>query len=192
MWMTANPKPQQRLAQEFASLVTDTIPKQNVLPFIDAFWQTIARQWSSIDSQRMDKYLRLMRFILRASFERLARYQYEESLCEEHNAVMKRTPLNVDNAQVPNGMRYHVLDVYVDELATAQGLTSNLTTPVIERLLEPVHDLHIRNKDKAVRNRASETLRDERLAEWGVQPAMQKGLHNNSSFEDDEFEGFGD
>ena len=167
--MTANPKPQQRLAQDFASLVTDTLQKQNVLPFVDAFWQTMARQWSGIDYHRTDKYLRLMRLMLRSTFMCLGKNKFEKSMLDEQNAIVTRTPLNAEDDTIPNGMRYHVLDIFVDELATVKEAVGDPMTPeIIETLLAPVVAIRETTREKAVRSRATEALTDERLAELGV------------------------
>ena len=42
---------QQRLATDLAGLV-EIMPEETVLPFLDAFWKTIAREWPGIDALR--------------------------------------------------------------------------------------------------------------------------------------------
>ena len=51
MWMSDKPKPQQQLARDFAELV-DSLRSGNVVPFLDAFWKTVAREWGGIDVLR--------------------------------------------------------------------------------------------------------------------------------------------
>ena len=51
MWMSDKPLIQQRLAVDFAALV-DTLHPEIVLPFLDAFWKTMAREWNGIDVLR--------------------------------------------------------------------------------------------------------------------------------------------
>ena len=51
MWLSDRPRTQQRLALELAGLV-DVIWHENVLPFLEAFWATIAREWGGIDVLR--------------------------------------------------------------------------------------------------------------------------------------------
>jgi ribosomal RNA-processing protein 1 len=51
MWMSDKPLPQQRLANDLASLV-DILPSETALPFLDAFWKTMAREWNGIDVLR--------------------------------------------------------------------------------------------------------------------------------------------
>lgn len=192
MWMTANPKPQQRLAQDFASLVTDTVQKQNVMTFIDAFWQTMARQWGGIDSQRMDKYLRLMRLMLRATFQCLGQNGFDELMMSEQNAIMERIPLNIQDERIPNGMRYHILDVIVDELAVVKDAMADMMSPAsIEQLLQPVVKIRQESANKAVRTRAMEVLTDERLSDLGVSLKAQATTIEDES-DEAEFDGFDD
>jgi ribosomal RNA-processing protein 1 len=51
MWMSDKPRNQQQLARDLASLVND-LPKEVVLPFLDAFWKTMSREWGGIDVLR--------------------------------------------------------------------------------------------------------------------------------------------
>lgn len=55
MWMCDKPRPQQQLAQELAGLVAGSrsvLAAENALPFINAFWVTMAREWVGIDVLR--------------------------------------------------------------------------------------------------------------------------------------------
>ena len=51
MWMSDRPRPQQMLAADLADLVA-VLPESNVLPFLTAFWKTMAREWTNIDVLR--------------------------------------------------------------------------------------------------------------------------------------------
>ena len=196
MWLTPNPKPQQQLAQDFASLVTDTLSDKNVLPFVDAFWETLGKEWAGIDSHRMDKYMRLARFMLRASLRYLSSKEFDSRLLTRHNEILERTPLNPVNEKIPNGLRYHVLDIYVDEIEHVQdGQEDSLDVSEISALLTPVEELKSRTHDPTVRKRAKESLSDERLTELGLS-RQQDGTGGRpegppDAIEDD-FEGFGD
>lgn len=49
--MSDRPRTQQRLAIDLAGLV-DVLPDENVVPFLEAFWNTMAREWNGIDVLR--------------------------------------------------------------------------------------------------------------------------------------------
>lgn len=49
--MADRPRTQQQLARDLASLVDECRPKVT-MPFLDAFWKTMAREWVGIDVLR--------------------------------------------------------------------------------------------------------------------------------------------
>jgi ribosomal RNA-processing protein 1 len=51
MWMSDKPRNQQQLARDLADLI-DVVPRTTLVPFVDAFWKTIAREWSGIGRLR--------------------------------------------------------------------------------------------------------------------------------------------
>ena len=53
-----------------------------------AFWETVSKEWSGIDQWRMNKYLLLVRLVLRAVFESIA----EVGVIEEEVKVTTTTP----------------------------------------------------------------------------------------------------
>jgi hypothetical protein len=51
VWMSDKVLTQQRLTAELASLI-EVVPAETVVPFLDAFWTTMAREWVGIDVLR--------------------------------------------------------------------------------------------------------------------------------------------
>lgn len=49
--MQDKPRNQQRLAVDLAGLV-DVVSHEAFIPFLDAFWKTMAREWKGIDALR--------------------------------------------------------------------------------------------------------------------------------------------
>jgi len=65
----------------------------------------------------MDKFLYLVRQNLAASFRFLSRHSWSNAAAVQQCMVtLSDIPLNTSDARIPNGLRYHVLDIYVDEL----------------------------------------------------------------------------
>lgn len=194
MWMTANPLPQHRLAEDFSTLVTQTLAGPNVLPFIDAFWQTMAREWTNIDSLRLDKYLRLCRLMLYSSFDYLKASGFNEEQVKLHNELLTRTPLNPEDMKIPNGLRHHVLDIFVDGLAHLHEDAAEMqpSGSVIRLLLDPVTHVLEHTRVKSVRKQARETLADSRLSEWGLEmQTNQNPVHDaKASTGAADFDGF--
>ena len=163
MWMSDRARTQQRLAGDLAGLV-DALPASNTLPFLAAFWTTMAREWNGIDMLRMDKFLLLVRAYLGASLRFLARADWEPGVAKEYAALLARGPLSTEDTKVPNGLRYHVLDIYVDELDRAD--TPRCGRVPMEVLLGPLRTLAGSSPTKSVRLRAKDALEDERLVDW--------------------------
>jgi ribosomal RNA-processing protein 1 len=187
MWMSDKTLVQQRLAVDLASLI-DTLRPELVLPFLDAFWKILAREWGNIDALRythlpllppppskspaqtnasnpsMNKFLYLIRQYLLASFRFLSRASWSNDSIDGLCSVLTATPLNPSDPKIPNGMRYHVLDVYVDELDNIDKERKGKMP--LEKMLGPVREIAETGVTKAVRKSAKEALGDERLVDW--------------------------
>ncbi|KAI9881045.1 MAG: hypothetical protein M1830_008927 [Pleopsidium flavum] len=164
MWLSDRPRTQQRLATDLANLLS-ILPTTTFLPFISAFWTTIAREWTGIDVLRMDKILLLIRKYLSASFSYLSRNVWADTeLVKGYMGILGSIPLNPRDGKVPNGLKYHVLDIYVEELDGVD--TPRCGELPLRLLLGPLRTLEKESTTKAVRMRAKEALADERLKDW--------------------------
>ena len=137
----------------------------------------------------MDKYLLFVRFVVRRVFAGMVQDAVNEEDIKEGEEVQKRQiallenfPLSPRERKVPDGLRYHVLDIYVDELERAvplgrdgddddeeeqgEGEISEETRTRVERLLVPVETVAREGLSKGVRVRAKEVLADERVVRW--------------------------
>ena len=162
MWMSDRPRPQQALANSLADLVS-VLPRASTIPFLRAFWQTMQREWTNIDVLRMEKFLLLTRRYLCATFKLMKEGEWEEGLVEEHLELLKEVPCNTEDMKVPNGMRYHVIDIYVDELERVGALEKGREGVEVEKLLGPLRRLAKESPTKPVRNKSKEALADDRL-----------------------------
>lgn len=144
------------------------------MPYLTAFWETMAREWTLIDVLRMEKFLLLCRRVVGVSLEMLkeggkgkkaAKAGWQEGRMKEILGVYESVPLNVDDHRLPNGLRYHVIEVWVDEIERVGvlELEEEETARVLEILLEPVRKLRKDSPTKTVREKAKEALADERL-----------------------------
>jgi ribosomal RNA-processing protein 1 len=145
-------------------LVTDLQPSL-VLPFLSAFWKTLAREWSGIDVLRLDKFMYLVRLYIRAGWTFFARRGWEDSvLLAEYLGILEDGPLSTGDRQVPDGLRYHVLDLWIEELERVdEGREGKVP---LETVIGSVRRLEREGLNKKVRERAGEVLGDERLVDW--------------------------
>ena len=191
--MSDKPRTQQQLARDLADLLHVCTP-ENFVNFADAFWKTMAREWNNIDALRMDKFLYLVRCYVQEGFQFVRRKKWEEGLVGEYVEVLEGTALNVRDGKIPNGLRYHVIDIYVDELDKADEQDD----APLEELLKPMRKLGKESPVKAVKKRVAEALEDERLARWKDrrEVAEDEGEDGEaveaSENEDGEFSGFED
>ena len=97
--------------------------------------------------------------------------------------IVEQIPLSVENAKVPDGLRYHVLDVWVQELDNVDKGREGKCP--VDLLMAPLETLRIEGRTKTVRTRAKEMLEDERLKDWNGNVEMIDGED-----EGDDWEGF--
>lgn len=148
-----------------------------------AFWETISREWVSIDQWRMNKVLLLVRFFLRDTFSLLfaavsvdesqSRSTSKESVTRQVQ-VLETWPLSPRERKVPDGLRLHVLDVWSDELVAqlkaAQGGQDSTTesgedgvkvalTDAAKLMMAPLEKISKEALSKGVRTRAKDALK---------------------------------
>ncbi|OJI97425.1 hypothetical protein ASPVEDRAFT_79147 [Aspergillus versicolor CBS 583.65] len=96
----------------------------------------------------------------------------------------------------PDGLRYHLLDIWIDEIEKAIEIDPESGKPVgevpMEMLLAPVERLKKESAHRPVRTRAGETLDDERLVEWGFKEKKADKADSEDEESEEEWGGFGD
>lgn len=99
----------------------------------------------------------------------------------------------------PDGLRYHVMDIWIDELekvlefdedeVDGEEEESKSRKPKgdvpMELLLRPIEKLRTDSPNKPVRKRATEALNDDRLVEWGFKsrPVQEEDEDEESEIE---------
>ncbi|KCV69955.1 hypothetical protein H696_03420 [Fonticula alba] len=133
MWMADMPPVQHLLGDSIADLVP-VVPAPLRERFIVAFWQTIAREWHTLDKYRLDKFLALIRKMVRASLKSLHGAGWPEAEVVAHGTTLQNVVLL--NGRMPNSVRFHLLDVWADELEVVLA-GEQLDTQDILRLMDP-------------------------------------------------------
>lgn len=86
--------------------------------------------------------------------------------------VLMRESLSPRNIKVPNGLRYHLIDIYLDELEKLEPVDSEESADIpIDLLIQPYEQLVGKSPTKVVRIRSRGILQDERLGKWGYTKA---------------------
>lgn len=115
MWFCDKPIPQQALAGNLGKLFSEVVPAEKLQEFHQAFWAVMKKEWHSIDKWRLDKYLMLVRRVLRHSIMRLSKENWAEDKIEEFLVVLNEYPLG-DDVRFPQALTYHVCDILLDEI----------------------------------------------------------------------------
>jgi len=145
------------------------------------------REWTNIDVLRMEKFLLLTRRYLGATFKLLKKGNWEEESIKKHVELLQEGPCNVDDMRIPNGMRFHVIDIYVDELEKVGALEQEDGKDApLDLLLSPLRILAKDSPTKPVRRKAKEALDDERL------PGNEKSEEDDTPKEEDGWGGIQD
>ncbi|XP_034380100.1 ribosomal RNA processing protein 1 homolog B isoform X2 [Arvicanthis niloticus] len=134
--------------EELANIISQLIHVVNSSEaqhlFIQTFWQTMNREWQGIDKLRLDKYYMLIRLVLRQSFEVLKRNAWEESQITLFLDILMKEILSPES-QSPDGVRSHLIDVYLDELSTVGG--GELLADQNLKLIDPFCRIAAKTKD---------------------------------------------
>jgi ribosomal RNA-processing protein 1 len=122
---------------------------------------------------RMDKFLYLVRQTLLSSFRHFAKQSWKDTqTLDEYLHVLATTPLNPKELRIPNGLRYHMIDIYVDELEKVEDEEESWP---VDKLLAPLQALGKESPTKSIRERVKVALDDERVRVWlGEEVAAQE------------------
>ncbi|XP_032352568.1 ribosomal RNA processing protein 1 homolog B isoform X3 [Camelus ferus] len=147
MWVQDEPLLQEELANTISQLIHVVNNSEAQHLFIQTFWQTMNREWKGIDQLRLDKFYMLIRLVLRQSFEVLKRNGWEESRIKLFLDVLMKEILRPES-QSPNGVKFHFIDIYVDELSKVGG--KELLADQNLKFIDPFCKIAAKTKDRAL------------------------------------------
>ncbi|KAJ1728472.1 hypothetical protein LPJ61_004018, partial [Coemansia biformis] len=119
-WLSDKPLVQQELSWSLAGLVLEC-KAGNRATFVRAFWDTLCREWFEVDKHRVDKYLLLARRMVFFTFQSMRQNEWDQALVRDYIDVYQQLPISPREPRVPNSIRSHVADVYLDELVRLAG-----------------------------------------------------------------------
>ena len=127
--MSDKPRVQQALAQELADLLliikspssSTSSSTRPALLFLEGFFDAMVREWPGLDKWRVDKFYLLFRRFVNAAFRLLARQGWEEGGLSQFTESLTKQggPLCPNDVKVPDGITYHLADIYLEELERA-------------------------------------------------------------------------
>lgn len=177
MWHSDRPLTQQRLSNTLASLLIP-LPEASFIPFVSAFWKTIYTNYSTIDSLRLDKFLYLIRRYVNTAFVYLQAKLWPAELLRSYLDVV-RSVLCEEQGKVSDGLRYHIIDTWLEEL---DEVDRDGSAPV-ECIMSVIQDVAKTGRTKVLRQHAKVILKDERLKDW---KSSRPGIRNPDRPDDEE------
>lgn len=182
MWMCDKALIQEELTEKICSLINCFNNKnKQVMLFVKIYFQTIIREWNGIDKWRIDKFMMLMRHILRATFSYVSSQKWDKELVNELNKIILEHPLSINDGKCPDGVCYHLVDIYIEELAK---FGQNLKPIKSVRLIEPFIKLMATSEKKPfvmhIKKRLFEQIIE--CSDIGIDPEIEKELEETQAF----------
>ena len=103
--------------------------------FARTFWRTCVREWGKMDKYRVDKFYTCLRYMLAVMYDYMASRHWSLGIINLFNDALHEEVL----LQVPNGVRYHIVDCCLEELCKAVQRSGGipLTEATFIDVLEP-------------------------------------------------------
>lgn len=145
-WHSDKVPVQQELAERLSKLVSELKPLNVAVTFWETFLETMAREWSSIDRLRLDKFMSLVRIFIHACLVRCCNEDWHPDVVVPLWELLGRMLLQVDNAgHVMTGLTLHITHVFVDELEQVcikveepgQDLPDTIPADVLSYFVDP-------------------------------------------------------
>lgn len=155
MWLADKREVQEELASSFANMIGGFRSNKLKLLFISTFFQILLREWSLLDMHRMNKFYFLIRVIIRKALQTSFDQLPSTDFLVGFNDVLYNSALT----QRPNGIRYHVADVFLSELHTASN--GNCDTQFFLLSVEPFLKFLVAGDENVVLDRTGKCIFEE-------------------------------
>jgi hypothetical protein len=135
--------------------------------FIRTFFRTVKREWGNMDKYRVDKFYTLARLYIHEIFKYMASRHWNLGIIRLFNDAIFEEVLN----EKPNGLRYHLIDVVLDELAKVNAKAPmQLTEATFLDTLEPYFAMAQTGagNDDTVQSRVVENVLEKFLNKYSV------------------------
>ncbi|CAL1291601.1 unnamed protein product [Larinioides sclopetarius] len=105
------------------------------LLYIDSFFATMSREWHCIDRYRLEKFMMLVRKFLHQCFQLLKNKSWKVKCIIGVLNVLKKTVLSPCDESAPFGLKTHISDIYMEELAKVGH--DEVTPKILRKFLLP-------------------------------------------------------
>eukprot|EP00977_Amphora_coffeiformis_P007674 scaffold1690_cov182-Amphora_coffeaeformis.AAC.31 len=132
--------------------------------FVRTFFHTVRREWGRMDKYRVDKFYSLIRMMMHQVFRYMGLRHWSRGIVRIFNDVLHEEILS----QTPNGLRYHLIDLTLEELAAVnKKAPMPLTEATFLDCVEPYFAMaSVDVGDDSVRARVIENVLSKFLEEY--------------------------
>lgn len=145
MWHSDKPRFQSDLVDRLSSLLLSLQLPLSV-QYFSTFLLTMRREWTGIDSLRLDKFYLLIRRFVSKYFSLMKNNSWELDLVQRLMGVFDEGSFSAQEKFQGNGVNYHIATVFMDELRPFLPLKKE----VLEVLFKPFIDAMGRLHDKVL------------------------------------------
>jgi len=127
--------------------------------YISTFLRTVRREWGNVDKHRVDKFYTAVRFMVSEAYKYMSKRHWNIGVVRLFNDVLYEEGLSAETPGLTNGLRYHLIDICVDELAKVnKDAEIPLTEATMLDCLEPFFALAQKAVDKNVQKRVMDNV----------------------------------
>ncbi|KAF8374109.1 rrp-1, partial [Pristionchus pacificus] len=130
MWMQDKMILQEELADNIASLVNIFESEDERALYVQCFFAALSKEWLCIDRWRMDKFLMLIRRLVRTAFLHLASLKWKKSVTEKYWNAFRATVMSNDRS-FRDALKFHFASIFLDELDNAGSITTERVTDLV-------------------------------------------------------------
>eukprot|EP00578_Thalassiosira_sp_NH16_P024894 CAMPEP_0181101254 /NCGR_PEP_ID=MMETSP1071-20121207/13650_1 /TAXON_ID=35127 /ORGANISM="Thalassiosira sp., Strain NH16" /LENGTH=828 /DNA_ID=CAMNT_0023184081 /DNA_START=268 /DNA_END=2754 /DNA_ORIENTATION=- len=151
--------------------------------YFSTFLRTVRREWGNVDKHRVDKFYTAVRFMVSEVYKYMSKRHWNLGILRLFNDALYTEGLSAETPGLTNGLRYHLIDICVDELAKVNRDSElPLTEATILDCLEPFFALAQKAEDKNVQKRVMDNVMLKFLNEYSFVSATAM----DEEVEDDE------
>lgn len=115
VWHSDKAPAQAQLINRLSSLLLNLDPLLS-LQYFSVFLVTLRREWNGIDHLRLDKFYLLIRKFVNSMFSLMKKFKWELEYLLKFVDVLEERALLCQDKAFGNGVNYHIVSVFLDEL----------------------------------------------------------------------------
>lgn len=163
VWLSDKPNVQNELCLSLADIISVFQSTSLSFKYVRMFLRTILREWHNLDQYRLNKFYTLVRVMIRSSLQLLYGQKFPKKATSQFLSALQEELL----MHVPNGLRFHVTDIYLDELWEATN--GDISTAHFLACIEPFITALKSTDDTAYHSRIVKRIFNDYISKYSQQ-----------------------